>query len=101
MSNIQTFDIGDTVRFAAVFTTTAGVATDPTTVALKLKEPDGAETSYTYAGAAVTKDSTGTYHKDVVVDASGTWHYRWVGTGAVTSAEEGRIVVRKSAFASP
>lgn len=92
---MNTYDIGDTVRITNVFTTQAtGAAVDPTTIALTLMAPDGTETTYTYAGGTVTKDSTGTYHVDVSITASGDYRYRWVSTGTGAAAEEGRFQVR-------
>lgn len=90
---INVFDVGDVVRVQSAFTV-SGTATDPTTVTLSVKEPDGTVTSYTYAAAEITKSTTGVYYKDISIDASGTWSYRWVGTGAVATAEEGQFLVR-------
>jgi hypothetical protein len=45
---------------------------------------------------APVKDTTGVYHVDVDVTLSGTYHYRWEGTGAAQGAEEGRFYVRPS-----
>lgn len=102
MSDIRSFDVGDTVRFAAAFTTTDGVDDDPSTITLKVKAPSGVETSYVYlTDGSLVRDSEGHYHRDVGVAAAGTWHYRWIGTGDVATADEGRIVVRRSAFTTP
>ncbi len=102
MSDIRTFDIGDTIRLSAAFTTTAGVADDPTTVTLKVKVPSGTETSYVYlTDLSLVRDSEGNYHRDLLLSTAGTYHYRWVGTGDVATADEGRFVVRASAFATP
>ena len=84
------FDIGDRVRITATFTDLAGAVADPTTVALTVKAPDGTLTS-----PSNSKDSTGVYHADVNPDASGTWWYRWTGTGALVAAEEGTFSVRQ------
>src|SRR3990170_3210522 len=69
MSNA--YDKGKTIRLSALFTV-GGVATDPTTVTLKVKKPRGGIVTYTYALAEITKDSTGNYHKDVAGNESGT-----------------------------
>jgi len=93
----NTYDIGDGVRVSIAFTVD-DVATDPTTVTLKIKDPTPTTTTYTYALATVTKGSTGNYYKDITIDASGTWYYRWTGTGTVVAATEDYFEVRLSQF---
>jgi hypothetical protein len=92
------YDIGDMIRLSGSFTNSAGTATDPTTVTLKVKDPSGNIDTYTYALSEVTKDSTGAYHKDITIDEAGQWYYRFVGTGTVAAAEEGEFEVRDSQF---
>ena len=94
---VNTYDKGDLVRVKATFTVSS-VVTDPTTVTLKVKDPDGTITTYTYAGGTVTKTSTGLYYKDVSVSNDGVWYYRFEGTGACQSAAEAQFKVRKSEF---
>lgn len=72
--------------------------TDPSTVTLKHKLPDGTINSYTYAGGTVTKDSTGIYSKNLSLADDGEHFYRFVGTGTVETAEEKRFTVRPSEF---
>jgi hypothetical protein len=93
----NTYDKGDLVRVKATFTVNA-VLTDPTTITLKVKDPEGTVTTYTYAGGAVSKTSTGLYYKDVSVTNDGMWYYRFEGTGTVQSAGESSFRVRKSEF---
>lgn len=90
-----TYDKGDLVRLSVAFVNSAGTATDPTTVTLKVKTPAGAISTYTYALSQVTKSATGSYYKDVSLNVSGRWWYRWEGTGAVETAEEGWLEVRE------
>lgn len=92
-----TYEIGDTIRLTGTFTVSS-VNTDPTTVTLKVQDPSGNEDTFTYALGTVSKSATGIYYKDVSLDEKGTWHYRWVGTGAVASADEGYVFVRESQF---
>ena len=92
------FDIGDKLRLTGTFTVSA-VNTDPTAVVLQVKDPTGNVTTYTYALAEIVKSATGVYYRDVSIDESGVWYYRWSGTGAVETAEEGRIQVRVPAIA--
>ncbi len=89
------YDVGDSTRLAGLFYNLSSVLTDPTTVTFKLKTPDDAVTTYVYGvGAEVVKDSTGSYHVDFVCVQQGLHVYSWVGTGAVTTAEDGFFTVR-------
>lgn len=92
------YDIGDAIRLSATFTV-GGVATDPTTLTLRIKAPGGTETTYTYGtDAALVKDSVGVYHLDYLPPVAGGYTYRWAGTGAAQAASETPFSVRLSAF---
>jgi hypothetical protein len=91
----DTFNTGDGVRITATFTDLTGTITDPTTVTFQAKDPHGAVTV-----EPATKQATGVYYADLILTTPGTWHYRWVGTGAVVAANEGQVVARPSAFVS-
>ena len=95
----NSYDKGSTVKIYndPVFKT-SGAATDPTTVTLIVQDPAGTETSYTYAAGQVTKAATGSYYKEIQLNTSGTWHYRWVGTGACAAVDEGYLYIRDSEF---
>jgi len=75
--------IGSEIRFRASFSNLAGALTDPTTTTLKVRPPGGSQTSYTYAGGQLTKESTGVYTMLFVVATAGTWLYRWEAAGAL------------------
>lgn len=92
------YDIGDLVRVTGTFTV-SGTATDPTTVVCKIQDPSGNEVTYTYSLGEVTKSATGIFYKDVAIDESGVWYYRWIGTGACVAGGEGNLRVRRSEFA--
>ena len=93
------YDVGDRVRLLATFKNAAGVATDPTTITVKTKTPAGVVATFVFGiDAQVVKDSTGNYHFDFDLTASGHWYYRWAATGAVFAAEEGTLDVRVSRF---
>ncbi len=83
-------DVGDLVTLGITFTA-AGVPTNPTTVVLTIKMPDG-----TTSTPAPTNGSLGMYDYDLLLSASGVWLYRWAGSGAVQVAEEGQLYVRVS-----
>lgn len=83
---------------AEAFTDAAtGAATDPSGVTLKVVEPDGDTTTYTYLGSpALSKETTGRYYVDVQLTGAGMWSYRLAGTGSAQAAFEGQLHVRKS-----
>jgi hypothetical protein len=74
----------------------AGVATDPTTITLVVTDPLGAATTYTYAGATITRTSAGLYTKDIPCTDVGTWSYEWTGTGAASDVDGGTWLVRQA-----
>ena len=90
----NTYDVGDLPHVSAVFTTPAGVATDPTAVLLEYKTPSGVTTTLTYGvGTTIVKDSVGHYHADLSATEAGTWRYRWYSTGTGQAAEPSWFVV--------
>ena len=92
------YDVGDSVRMSAAFTVSS-VATDPTTITFKMREPDGTVTTYVYGtDAELVKDSTGNYHVDWGTSMSGDFFYRFTGTGACVAASEGYFTVKESRF---
>ncbi len=88
---------GATVRLSCTFLVDE-VATDPTEVTLRVKDPDGTLVTYTLAGGTVTRDAEGVYHKDVALSGPGRWRYRWEGTGTAPGAEESACNVERGAF---
>lgn len=93
------YDIGDKLRFTATFTNLAGAATDPTAVLFRMKLPAGTTTTYTYgSNAELVKSSTGVYYVEWTFSVADTHHYRFSGTGTVTAADEGSVLIRRSKF---
>ena len=88
-----TYDIGDVARLGATFLV-SDVATDPSTIALTVTSPSLVTTTYTYAGGQVSKISTGVYRYDLAITESGTYQFRWVGTGSAAGAEQDSLAVR-------
>lgn len=88
---------GQSLKLRATFTVD-GAVTDPTSITLIVRDPAGTSNTYTYAGATITKDSTGIYSKNVAFDSEGTWRWRWVGTGTVVASAEGEVVIEVSVF---
>jgi hypothetical protein len=79
-----------------------GTATDPTAVTLTVKKPDNTHLVYAWPtpGAGqlpLTKEAgqTGRFYADVLLDQAGEWTYHLAGTGAVTAAAQGYLVVAR------
>ena len=85
---------GELVRLSGTFEVgEPPVPTDPTVATLRIREPDGSESSLTYPGSLV-RDSAGAFHHDLTVDAEGLWAYRFEGTAPALGANEGKLEVR-------
>ncbi len=95
----NTYEKGDAVRCSAAFTTSAGVAADPTAVYFQFRTPGGTTTTYTYGvDASLVKSSTGNYYVDVNANAVGQWAYRFYSTGTGQSADEDIFTVAETLF---
>lgn len=92
MANL--YDVGDSIRLGALFTVT-GVAIDPTIIELDVRDPSGNTLSYSYGGGTVSKETTGKYFRDIFVNDSGQWWYRYFGTGTVIAADEAYFIVER------
>lgn len=94
------YDKGDKIRLHATFTV-QGSAEDPTTIDLYIKDPDGTETTKSYALAEIVRGAKGYYYYDHIIpkdSTAGAWHYRFESTGAVNSAAEKTFIARASHF---
>jgi len=69
---MDNLNVGDVVRLRSVFTV-LDVNTDPTTITLEVQSPSGTTTSYTYAGAQITREGTGIYYYNLSVNEAGWW----------------------------
>lgn len=65
-----------------------GVPTDPTTVTLRIINPQGAETVYTKIDLDEDPIIDGRYSKLIPGEIEGTWFYEWVGTGACIASNQ-------------
>jgi len=90
----NSYNIGDLVRISGAFATAAGVAIDPTTATLRVKDPAGNVTVYT--GDQLTHDGVGAFHLDFSPTVAGKHAYRWEGTGAAQAVTETYFFVRQS-----
>lgn len=90
---------GDVVRVSTApgFKDLLGVLTDPTTVTLKWRVAGGVTTTWTWTsgtpGPNIVRDSVGLFRADIPVVSAGLHYFRWIGTGAVTAAEESTFSV--------
>jgi hypothetical protein len=90
---VNSYKLNGTITLSTTFKV-AGVLTDPTTITLVVEAPDGTTSTYIYAGAQITRDSIGAYHKDYgPATQLGVYTYTWTGTGTAAGVEEGQFVV--------
>lgn len=96
---INSYPLGQSVHLSAVFTMPGCSPTfiDPDTVTLRVKPPALATQVYEYP-ADIIKDDDGHYHLDVDASTSGTWFYRWEGTGLYQAVAERSFTVRDTQF---
>ncbi len=92
---INKYHINSSIRVKATFSL-EGVETDPTSVILKIMNPNGDINSYD-AGDLV-HPSDGYYYKEILSDIVGDWWYEFTGTGAVNAAEENHYIISHSKF---
>ena len=101
---MESFDIGDVVQIRSYsaagegFKVEDGTLTDPTTVTITVERPDGDETSYSYPGVSITRESAGRFSVNFSPTTGGVHHWRIAGPGAVAAAVEGAFFVRSSRF---
>ena len=87
--------VGTAPSVTARFTTTAGVAADPTTVSFTVVTPAGASTVYTAPHAAISNPAVGTWIFTMPAGAAlaGSYYVYVQGVGGgVTVAEEVEIL---------
>lgn len=91
------FDQGDILTSRMTFRI-GEVATDPTTVTVRVRKPDGSIITRTFAEhpAEVVKDAVGTYRYQITADMDGIWAIQWVGEGTAAATEEQTFVIRPS-----
>lgn len=97
MTKNGVYEINNVVRTSASFIN-SGSLMDPTTIEYSVKRPNGTITIYPSTCATLVHEGTGLYHVDLTVDLSGTWYYRFSGSGAATGANEELFNVVPSQF---
>ena len=101
--DMNTYQPGNVVVMTVQFTNSATppVPADPTSIALRVIDPSGVETDYTYLAGDLTKNSVGNYSYPLEVLLFGRWKYRFEGKGAIIAAAENLFQVSPSNFVSP
>jgi hypothetical protein len=62
---------------------------DPT-VTFKITSPSAATTTYVYpTDVQLVKESAGKYHVDFVLNAAGTWKWKWEASGTYVWVDDG------------
>lgn len=90
------YDIGDVAILPFTFAID-GVAVNPTTVVVTVRQPNGVRITYTYGtDAALTRLTTGSYQLAHPVTQWGRHGYGVVATGLGAEAGEGEFDVRVS-----
>jgi DNA-binding beta-propeller fold protein YncE len=70
-----------------------GTATDPTTVTISYRNPNGVVVNVGGTAVAVTNPSTGVYKLDIAANIPGKWHYQFLGAGTVVALAENFFIV--------
>jgi hypothetical protein len=104
MARITHYDQGDAWVPQATFSVN-GTPTDPTTITVKVKEPDGTistmgPVSGGSGGSGITRVSDGVYTVTIALDAAGYWFAQFIGTGTAAGSEEHQAIVDPSEFTS-
>lgn len=87
-------DIADVKRLQATFKDVADVLTDPTTITLTIREPDGTELVKSKGDMQTT--GTGVWYYDHTWPSSPGRHIvRWESTGSAATAERTEFWVRQ------
>ena len=84
---------GNKVRLTVKFWDDNGALVDSPTFDLKIEDPAGSVTTYSYPGYDITKDSTGTYHHDLIVNLPGRWFYQVESTGTIIAVAYNAFLV--------
>ena len=90
---------GVVVHCEAVFTNSAGTATDPATVKFAYQAAALATTTTLIylTDSALVKRTTGTFYVDIDTgETAGEYDWRWFATGTGQAAEQGTFYVRST-----
>jgi hypothetical protein len=84
----QQFNAGATVRIRVTFEDPdTAVETDPNSVTIKVRAPDGAVTTKVYnTDPEVIKEATGKYLYRLTLAQEGTYRWKWIGVATNETA---------------
>ena len=92
----KAYDIGDLRTLSVIFTVVGGSETNPTSLVLTVKEPDGTIVAKLWpTPAEVTNDAPGKFHFDFPITKAGRHIVNWTGVGAVATASENEFYARR------
>lgn len=89
--------VGELARLETNFTDLDGTATDPDTVTLHVRKPDGTVINVDTANDAT---AVGRWYGEVSLDQEGIWRYRFVGAG-LAAVDQGAFWVRVRRVPAP
>lgn len=96
---MNTYEIDTLVQLNAAFADRSGAPADPTDVNLFVKDPTGTVTQYTFSGSQVQHNGTGNFFYNFLAGRSGTYTYKFQGTGAVqVTCPDQQFSVNRSAL---
>lgn len=84
--------VGEVARLSVTVTDTAGAATDPASVVLKIKSPAGVVSNQTYPGTVI-RSGAGVFVFDLLLTEKGKWLYRWETSAPAPGASQGDLAV--------
>ncbi len=83
---------GSQVTVTGTFTVD-GTLTDPTTLNVLYRSPNGVTTTIAGTAAAVTNPSTGVYKTDIAANVPGAWTYQFNSAGTVVALTENFFII--------
>lgn len=92
------FEVGNDINIPVQFTDATLNPIDPTTVTLRVYNPDATVDVFSYPGGStpIVKNGTGNYSYKKDATISGNVFFRWEGSGNLDSAVEGQFTVNPS-----
>ena len=85
------YQAGETLRITAAITDSAGDPTDPTTVVISIKKPDG---THDITDTVMSSDVAGTYYYDYAIPSDTGLYYASVKATGLA----GRVTIKPDSF---
>jgi hypothetical protein len=90
------YDIGSVAILTATFKNSSGLPQDPSTVTLRVRDPNDEIATYTYQALQITRVGVGVYSFNLPLPLAGTWFYRFEGSGWITASADSYLQVTRS-----